>query len=251
MTTKGLPYNRIRSVPAATQQPPWSSAATAYLSGSLSLATATALGGFVIDVDHAIDDVLFNRRRDLRPTAGAGRAALGHVLMDHRHGLDDARPRGHPHVAQNTTKRRTVIDARTTRHAGYGLSLRARKLVEGILSGEFHVAAQLTVRAMLAHELLELGEMGHPPGSFPLLGIKNRCIDDPRVREQLASEEIRRKVILRISRMIELDKERDSGSRSPDSINDRPRIETTRSRSLRKPAFRNRNGLPEGPKRVP
>jgi len=45
------------------------SAATAYLSGSLSLATAVALGGFVIDVDHAIDYVLFNRQRDLRPTA--------------------------------------------------------------------------------------------------------------------------------------------------------------------------------------
>jgi hypothetical protein len=45
------------------------SAATAYLSGSLSLATAVALGGFFIDVDHAVDYVLFNRQRDLRPTA--------------------------------------------------------------------------------------------------------------------------------------------------------------------------------------
>jgi hypothetical protein len=45
------------------------SAATAYLSGSLSLATAVALGGFFIDVDHAIDYVLFNRPRDLRPMA--------------------------------------------------------------------------------------------------------------------------------------------------------------------------------------
>ena|SRR5215471_16419656 len=45
------------------------SAVTAFLSGSLSLATAVALGGFGIDVDHAIDYVLFNRQRDLRPTA--------------------------------------------------------------------------------------------------------------------------------------------------------------------------------------
>src|SRR2546425_8388254 len=47
------------------------SAATAYLSGSLSLVTAVALGGFVIDVDHAIDYVLFNRQRDLprRPSS--------------------------------------------------------------------------------------------------------------------------------------------------------------------------------------
>ena len=45
------------------------SAATVYLSGSLWLASAVALGGFVIDVDHAVDYVLFNRQRDLRPAA--------------------------------------------------------------------------------------------------------------------------------------------------------------------------------------
>ena len=44
-------------------------AATAFLSGSLPLATAVALGGFFIDVDHAVDYVLFNRQRDLRPAA--------------------------------------------------------------------------------------------------------------------------------------------------------------------------------------
>jgi len=37
-----------------------------------------------------------------------------------------------PHVAQHTTKRRSAIDARTTRHPGYGLSQRARKRVEEI-----------------------------------------------------------------------------------------------------------------------
>ena len=36
-----------------------------------------------------------------------------------------------PHVAQNTERRGgSAIDARTTRHAGYALSLRARKLIE-------------------------------------------------------------------------------------------------------------------------
>jgi len=35
-----------------------------------------------------------------------------------------------PHVAQNTTNRRSAIDARTTRHAGYALSQRTRKRVE-------------------------------------------------------------------------------------------------------------------------
>jgi transposase len=35
-----------------------------------------------------------------------------------------------PHVAQNTTKRRSAIDARTTRHPGYAISQRHRKRVE-------------------------------------------------------------------------------------------------------------------------
>jgi hypothetical protein len=45
------------------------STATAFLSGSLPLATAVAFGGFFIDIDHALDYVLFNRQRDLRPAA--------------------------------------------------------------------------------------------------------------------------------------------------------------------------------------
>src|SRR5215471_745918 len=44
------------------------SAATAYLSGSLPLAIAVALGGFFIDIDHAVDYVLFNRQWDVRPS---------------------------------------------------------------------------------------------------------------------------------------------------------------------------------------
>lgn len=35
-----------------------------------------------------------------------------------------------PHVAQHTTARRSAIDTRTTRHAGYAVSQRKRKLVE-------------------------------------------------------------------------------------------------------------------------
>jgi transposase len=37
-----------------------------------------------------------------------------------------------PHVAQNTSGRRSRIDGRTTRHAGYGLSQRRRKVVEEV-----------------------------------------------------------------------------------------------------------------------
>jgi len=38
-----------------------------------------------------------------------------------------------PHVAQNTTKRRSAIDRRTTRHSGYALSIKARMAIEGII----------------------------------------------------------------------------------------------------------------------
>jgi transposase len=37
-----------------------------------------------------------------------------------------------PHVAQNTTKRRSMIDGRTTRHPGYAISQQRRKRVEEI-----------------------------------------------------------------------------------------------------------------------
>jgi IS5 family transposase len=35
-----------------------------------------------------------------------------------------------PHIAQHTTRRRSAVDGRTTRHPGYALSQRQRKLVE-------------------------------------------------------------------------------------------------------------------------
>jgi hypothetical protein len=44
-------------------------AVTAYVTGSTALAAAVGVGGFLIDVDHAIDYVLFERQRDLRPGA--------------------------------------------------------------------------------------------------------------------------------------------------------------------------------------
>jgi transposase len=37
-----------------------------------------------------------------------------------------------PHVAQNTTNRRSAIDGRTTRHSGYAISQRTRKRVEEV-----------------------------------------------------------------------------------------------------------------------
>ena len=37
-----------------------------------------------------------------------------------------------PHVSQNTNGRRSAIDGRTTRHAGYAISLRVRKRIEEV-----------------------------------------------------------------------------------------------------------------------
>jgi transposase len=45
-----------------------------------------------------------------------------------------------PHIAQHTTHRRSAIDGRTTRHAGYAVSQRKRKLVEEIFGWAKSVA---------------------------------------------------------------------------------------------------------------
>ena len=55
------------------------SAAVGYATGSLPLATAVATGGFLIDLDHAIDYVVFDAQRDLRPGAFLRYYLEGHV----------------------------------------------------------------------------------------------------------------------------------------------------------------------------
>ena len=51
-----------------------------------------------------------------------------------------------PHVAQNTRGRRSAIDGRTTRHAGYGLSQRVRKRIEEAFGWIKTVAGQEKTR---------------------------------------------------------------------------------------------------------
>ena len=57
-----------------------------------------------------------------------------------------------PHVAQNTTHRNSAIDARTTRHLGYLISLIIRKLIETV-SGDDRCQPVL-----LAQTLRDTGE---------------------------------------------------------------------------------------------
>jgi hypothetical protein len=76
------------------------------------------------------------------PGKEAKLAYLGHVLLDHRHGLVANVWATHatgtaerdltltPHVAQKA--RGSASDGRTTRHAGYHVSQRKRKLVEQV-----------------------------------------------------------------------------------------------------------------------
>ncbi len=66
-----------------------------------------------------------NVPRQQRVTVGADRGydTRGFVAAMREQGAT-------PHIAQNVTKRRSAIDARTTRHAGYGISQVTRKLVE-------------------------------------------------------------------------------------------------------------------------
>src|SRR5262249_9616824 len=66
-------------------------AGTLALTGSAELTAAMFVGGFLIDVDHAIDYVLFEKQRDLRPDAFLryyldGRVKLA-VLMLHSYEL--------------------------------------------------------------------------------------------------------------------------------------------------------------------
>src|ERR671922_41851 len=77
-----------------------------------------------------------------------------------------------PHVAQNTTGRCSAIDARTTRHAGYAVSQRKRKLIEEAFGwaktkiGRAHVKLRGTRRmgfaftlAMAAYNLIRLPKL--------------------------------------------------------------------------------------------
>ena len=51
-----------------------------------------------------------------------------------------------PHVAQNTSGRRSAIDGRTTRHAGYAASQRIRKRIEEAFGWIKTVAGQQKTR---------------------------------------------------------------------------------------------------------
>src|SRR5712691_1998902 len=70
----------------------------------------------------------------VRPVARRRRITLGgDKAFDTRDFVERLRARSvRPHVAQNTTHRRSAIDGRTTRHGGYAVSQQKRKRIEEI-----------------------------------------------------------------------------------------------------------------------
>ena len=87
----------------------------------------TAWGG---KAERAAALQMIDRDRERRPKHLTLGADKGYDTADF---IDDCRARGiTPHVAQNTTCRRSRIDGRVTRHRGYALSQRKRKRVEEI-----------------------------------------------------------------------------------------------------------------------
>ena len=73
------------------------------------------------------NDIRKKRRKDRRITLGADKSYDTGDFVNELQRMNVT-----PHVAQNDTNRSSAIDKRTTRHAGYGISQRKRKLVEEI-----------------------------------------------------------------------------------------------------------------------
>ena len=88
--------------------------------------------GLVVDVELSAADgyaereaavTMLEHSTSVRATLGADRG------YDTRDFVAELRARGvTPHVARNDRRRRSAVDGRTTRHAGYELSQRRRKL---------------------------------------------------------------------------------------------------------------------------
>jgi len=108
-------------------------AATLCFSGHLLMENRHAL---IIDAELSFADGYAERATALEmlarlPRSRRRRTVAGDKGYDTKDFVAQARAAGFtPHVAQNTTNRRSAIDARTTRHAGHIVSQRIRKRIE-------------------------------------------------------------------------------------------------------------------------
>src|ERR1700739_3050544 len=71
--------------------------------------------------------MVHDRRQNRKPIRSVG-ADKGYDTRDFVKALREMNVR--PHVSQNNKGRRSAIDARTTRHAGYAISQKKRPLIE-------------------------------------------------------------------------------------------------------------------------
>jgi IS5 family transposase len=93
----------------------------------LAVATALTPAAGTAEWDAAVQLVRTTRHRHRHITLGADKG------YDTRDCVARLRAAGvTPHVAQRLTRRRSAVDQRTTRHAGYAVSQRKRKRVEEI-----------------------------------------------------------------------------------------------------------------------
>ena len=101
----------------------------------LTLATGTAEREAAIAVAEQM------AARHKRATLGADRAYDTRDFVKTMRGLEIT-----PHVAQNTSNRRSALDGRTTRHEGYAISQRKRKRVEEVFGWMKTIALQRKTR---------------------------------------------------------------------------------------------------------
>jgi hypothetical protein len=108
-------------------------AATLCYSGHLLMEHRNAL---IVDAELTTADGYAERATALEmiarlPKSARRRTVAGDKGYDTRAFIADARQLGFtPHVAQNTTRQRSAIDGRTTRHPGHAVSMRIRKRIE-------------------------------------------------------------------------------------------------------------------------
>jgi transposase len=108
-------------------------AATLCYSGHLLMENRSAL---IVDAELTTADGYAERATALEmlarlPARARRRTVAGDKGYDTKGFVADARDLGFtPHVAQNTTRQRSAIDGRTTRHAGHEVSMRIRKRIE-------------------------------------------------------------------------------------------------------------------------
>jgi hypothetical protein len=111
----------------------FNTAATLYYSAHLLMENRNAL---IVDAELTTADGYAERATAIEmlsrlPATTRRRTIAADKAYDTRGFIADTRALGFtPHVAQNTTRQRSAIDGRTTRHAGHEVSMRVRKRIE-------------------------------------------------------------------------------------------------------------------------